>query len=324
MKKNLLFVFFLSLCVVSIAQIGIGTNTPDSSAQLDVFSNNKGFLPPRIALVATNVKSPVTNPATGLLVYNTATQGTAPNNVKPGYYYWNGTQWYPVVNKGNTPGDMQYWDGTKWIVIPIGPNGSVLTVCNGIPTWGGCPSVAVSLSPANNPFEGMIDSYIPTLWSQLTQIDIASWTNGGAPENRRMLIKFDYSSIPSGVTIDSAKLYLYSTPNPQLGNFVDAQFGVSNSGALKRITSPWTVSNQYNWMNQPTSTINNQVELPQSITSNDNAVLSVGQLVKDMISFGNNGFLLQLQTEVTYNIRQYVGSSNTDVSKRPKLVIWYH
>jgi hypothetical protein len=29
-------------------------------------------------------------------VYNTATAGTAPNNVVPGYYYWNGSAWIQI------------------------------------------------------------------------------------------------------------------------------------------------------------------------------------------------------------------------------------
>jgi hypothetical protein len=39
--------------VVSInlhAQTGIGTTTPNASAKLDVYSTNKGFLPPRVSL----------------------------------------------------------------------------------------------------------------------------------------------------------------------------------------------------------------------------------------------------------------------------------
>jgi hypothetical protein len=79
------------------AQTGIGTTTPSPSAKLEVASTNQGFLPPRIALTASNAASPVTSPATGLLVYNTATAGTAPNTVAPGYYYWNGTAWIAVI-----------------------------------------------------------------------------------------------------------------------------------------------------------------------------------------------------------------------------------
>jgi hypothetical protein len=74
--------------------VGIGSdNTPESSAQLDVNATDKGFLPPRVSLQATNNPLPINTPAAGLLVYNTATAGTPPNNVIPGYYYWNGIMW---------------------------------------------------------------------------------------------------------------------------------------------------------------------------------------------------------------------------------------
>ena len=81
------------------AQTGIGTTTPNASAKLDVVATDKGFLPPRVALTATNAFSPITgtsSAATGLLVYNTATAGTIPNNVVPGYYYWNGSAWIQI------------------------------------------------------------------------------------------------------------------------------------------------------------------------------------------------------------------------------------
>ena len=75
MKKKITLLFFLltlQFCIQA-QNVGIGTQVPDSSAQLDVYSNNKGFLPPRIALIATNLANPVDNPATGLLVFNTQT-----------------------------------------------------------------------------------------------------------------------------------------------------------------------------------------------------------------------------------------------------------
>jgi hypothetical protein len=325
MKIFIPFLLFFALSVKVKAQIGFGTITPDSSAVVDISSSNKGFLIPRVQLTATNLAAPVVNPATSLLVYNTATAGTSPNNVKPGFYYWDSTRWYPVNNKGNNIGDMQYWNGTSWVIIPIGPSNSVLTVCNGIPTWGPCPSNILTLSPANNPFEGIIDSYYSgqTSGSGITELAISAWTNGGVPENNRALIKFDYSALPANAVIDSAKLFLYSMPTPLLGNFIDAQFGPANAGYIRRITSTWSTPTQFSWSNQPTVTTVNQVILPQSTSSNENAVLNVTQLVKDMIS-SNNGFFMQLQNEVTYNIRQYASSYYSDAGKRPKLVIWYH
>lgn len=87
-------------------QTGIGTTTPDASAKLHVESSNKGFLPPRVALTATNSASPIISPANGLMVFNTVTAGTNPYQVVPGYYYWDGTdaKW---VSLSTTVGNVQ-------------------------------------------------------------------------------------------------------------------------------------------------------------------------------------------------------------------------
>jgi hypothetical protein len=102
MKKSIVVLVFGLVFFTGNAQTGIGTTTPSPSAKLEVASTNQGFLPPRIALTASNAASPVTSPATGLLVYNTATAGTAPNNVAPGYYYWNGSAWVAILSNITT------------------------------------------------------------------------------------------------------------------------------------------------------------------------------------------------------------------------------
>jgi hypothetical protein len=48
-QTKLLLLIFLLVGTFSLnAQVGIGTNTPAASAQLDVSSTTKGFLPPRM------------------------------------------------------------------------------------------------------------------------------------------------------------------------------------------------------------------------------------------------------------------------------------
>ncbi len=102
MRKLPIFIL-LSLAFVfkANAQTGIGTTSPNASAKLEVASTTQGFLPPRVSLTATNAFSPIvgtSSSAAGLLVYNTASAGTAPNNVVPGYYYWNGSLWVQISN----------------------------------------------------------------------------------------------------------------------------------------------------------------------------------------------------------------------------------
>jgi hypothetical protein len=100
MKKLMLCILAVPFMQLSFAQnnVGIGTVTPDASAALDVTDTDQGMLIPRMALTATNVAAPVAAPATSLLVYNTATAGVAPNDVTPGFYYWDGTQWVRLLN----------------------------------------------------------------------------------------------------------------------------------------------------------------------------------------------------------------------------------
>ncbi|MEI7723595.1 MAG: FISUMP domain-containing protein [Bacteroidota bacterium] len=47
---------------------GIGTNSPNSSAKVDISSTTKGFLPPRLT---TTQRDAIQNPAEGLTIYNT-------------------------------------------------------------------------------------------------------------------------------------------------------------------------------------------------------------------------------------------------------------
>jgi len=85
------------------AQVGVGTTTVASSARLQVEATNKGFLPPRVALQgtddATMATPTIASPASGLLVYNTATAGSGTTAITPGLYCYNGSSWQRVVNQ---------------------------------------------------------------------------------------------------------------------------------------------------------------------------------------------------------------------------------
>ena len=101
MKKFTIYhIFFLILSTVSFAQVGVGTTSPLASSALDVTATNKGLLVPRVALTGSTDTATIASPATSLLVYNTASAGTSPNTVSPGYYYFNGTQWERLTNGG--------------------------------------------------------------------------------------------------------------------------------------------------------------------------------------------------------------------------------
>jgi len=101
-KLVIILILLISLSIgnnLKAQNIGISANPiiPDASAGLEIRFADKGLLIPRVALTSTSSASPITSPATSLLVYNTATAGTAPNNVTPGYYYWTGTKWMRLL-----------------------------------------------------------------------------------------------------------------------------------------------------------------------------------------------------------------------------------
>ncbi len=98
--KQLILILLIIFSIDGLAQTGIGTTTPNPSAKLDVYATNKGFLPPRIALTGTLDVATIAFPATGLVIYNTTSAGTTPNNVVPGYYYWDGSKWNGLVDQG--------------------------------------------------------------------------------------------------------------------------------------------------------------------------------------------------------------------------------
>jgi hypothetical protein len=211
--------FFVSLGFIlaipsffSFSQVAINTDNSlaDPSAGLDVKFSNKGFLPPRIALTAINSAVPLTAPAIGLLIYNTAIAGTPPNNVTTGYYCWNGTKWIPVLSpQGTNIGDMQYWNGTQWTSIPAGSNGQVLTLDDGIPTWGG-----IQLS--------IINTTVVTNITSNTAIGGGTITSdGGGPVTARGVC---WNTVPNPTTADSK-----TTDGTGTGSYISNLTGLTDN-----------------------------------------------------------------------------------------------
>lgn len=88
--RTLLLLFFY--CQLT-AQVGIGTNVPNSDAMLDVVNPSKGILLPRVSLESTISASPMTNHVEGMLVYNIAESASGISRVYPGLYYNDGNTW---------------------------------------------------------------------------------------------------------------------------------------------------------------------------------------------------------------------------------------
>jgi len=90
------------LCIFSItsihiinAQVGINTTSPSPDSALDIDSDDKGILIPRVDITDLSTIAPITGGSTeGLLVYNTNT------TTGKGFYYWEGSQWQIIGEAG--------------------------------------------------------------------------------------------------------------------------------------------------------------------------------------------------------------------------------
>jgi len=88
MPRSLAFIIIFTFSITySIAQVGINSNgsTPDPSAMLDVKSNTKGLLIPRMTAVE---RQTILDPAQGLMVFDQT------NNA---FYYFNGIGWLELL-----------------------------------------------------------------------------------------------------------------------------------------------------------------------------------------------------------------------------------
>lgn len=96
MRTPLLLAFTFSLCMtVGYAQIGIGTELPNISSELEVSSSSKGILIPRIELKSKTDKTTIkgTSYPESLLVYHTGTKG-----LLAGFYFWSTDKWNALIS----------------------------------------------------------------------------------------------------------------------------------------------------------------------------------------------------------------------------------
>lgn len=121
MKVSFLQILIITLLVpcLQAQNVGIGTNTPDPSAKLDIVDPNRGLLIPRVSLIAvTNGTAPINAPAMGLLVYNNNASITGGNGT--GFYYWDGSQWTRLMTAASNNWSLTGNAGTNPTVNFLG------------------------------------------------------------------------------------------------------------------------------------------------------------------------------------------------------------
>lgn len=122
MKKIYILPCFLPLMFLS--QVGIKTDTPNSSAMLEIKSNHQGVSFPKVNLLSYTDITTIPSPKESLIVYNTnaALLGGI------GFYFWNGTRWdylFSDINVGNLQNHLKYYSKistTGYNFTNSGPN----------------------------------------------------------------------------------------------------------------------------------------------------------------------------------------------------------
>lgn len=110
MKQHCILLMLICMPAFLSAQVGIGTNTPNTKALLDLSSSNKGLLLPRLTS-SDRVNMQLTTADAGMMVYQS-------NGVK-GIYSFNGTTWiyHAPMDGGVVNGSTLRWDGSKWQTV---------------------------------------------------------------------------------------------------------------------------------------------------------------------------------------------------------------
>lgn len=150
------------------------------------------------------------------------------------------------------------------------------------------------------------------------------WTNGTVFINKALL-QFDLSSIPANAVVTNALLDLYAD-NPTttfVGNPSTPMNGTNNASYIKRVTQAWNEST-LTWNNQPAVTNINQATLPTSMSATQDYVgVNITALVQDLVTIGNNGFMIEPVATSPSNSMVFRSSDYPDSTYRPRLTITY-
>ena len=154
-----------------------------------------------------------------------------------------------------------------------------------------------------------------------------SWLEKGRKLECRSLLEFNYTTLPEMLINDpsllhSAELILYPVNTTDLANDLNKP----GKFIVKRVIEKWEDS-LIVWDNQPLADSSLQVSIDIKVKNKKNPVaIDVTKLVKDMLLFGNKGFMIcpENSAQQSFAAGELFASPKNDNEKlRPILVINY-
>jgi len=202
---TLILVIFCSLA--SMAQVGIGTNSPNANAALDVVSTTQGILLPRMTTAQRNA---ISSPAEGLTIFNTTTNAMQTNigtTNSPSWRNWyNGGQLgstYTAYSNGSENFSANGWCTSKLISAQgcgglTSVTGASGTVYNLVDINGQC-WMKTNLNEVPSNFSG------PPTWVNTTDVGWSGYYNNASGPVTGYGRLYQWSAAMNGSTTERAQ-----------------------------------------------------------------------------------------------------------------------
>jgi hypothetical protein len=275
---------------------------PDLTITLPVDSVTlSGSAHDSVSRITGYIWSEVSGPNTAQIVTDGAPK-TVVTGLVPGSYVF---QLMAVDSLGQTGVD------TVSVTLVAGPNFHTVVLHTFFPGTSYSPYELTILANSANPAGNAAD----------IELLAETWTINGIEVWGRSFFKFNTSPIPAGAVINSATLKLFSDTIPQNGDLIHANYGPTNDFWIERVAGSWDNTTNYN--NEPSLDTVGEVHVPQTSQSFLNLSLDVTAMFNNMLTDGNNGFAMRLNTEQTYNSRIFCASLYSDSTRIPSLIVTY-
>lgn len=285
----------LAIFIPAAAQLGIGTNTPDPSAALDIVSTTQGVLHPRLT---TTQRNAISSPAEGLTIYNTTDKCLQ---------VWDGAAWKCAVgsssSSGTTNGGANATGGVDTTVPSVFGSGALRQ------QWGGWDTTTKSrfnVDPGNG---GMSQFWLDDNTFGFAYVKVNGSGTALTPairlydSNFSIVREFELPDLAAAITQRGYLLTRHYATRLENGNILVSANGIFQSDGGCNCIKYMVVDRT------------GQVVVPVKTINSPNSTLAWRTYT--WLPMPNNGFVAQIYDEATVGIRlKFFDATGTEVADR--------